>query len=115
MRILSPNVLRPDEDGVVTPIAEAVGHPFKFPPDCIDGAEFFPVKHATPHLMARNILDPKRYHLKYEVDTILLSGSNPIRSDTDAASLFDAEGFFRTFPPESGTDGFFAAVVEQTL
>jgi 16S rRNA (cytosine967-C5)-methyltransferase len=28
-----------------------------------------------------------------------------------AASVVDAEGFFRTFPPKHGTDGFFAAVV----
>jgi anaerobic selenocysteine-containing dehydrogenase len=91
----NPNVLRPDADGVVTPIAEAVGHPFKFPPDCIDGYEFFPIKHATPHLMARNILDPKKYHIRYEVDTILLSGSNPIRSDTDPELFIEA---FRKVP-----------------
>jgi len=36
-----------------------------------------------------------------------------LRSGADAADLFDAEGFFRTFPPESGTDGFFAAVLER--
>jgi anaerobic selenocysteine-containing dehydrogenase len=76
----NPNILRPDADGVVTPIVEAVGHPFKFPPDCIDGAEFFPVKHTTPNLMAKNILNPKRYHLDYEIDTVILGGANPIRS-----------------------------------
>jgi 16S rRNA (cytosine967-C5)-methyltransferase len=36
-----------------------------------------------------------------------------LRSGVAAATLFDAEGFFRTFPPESGTDGFFAAVLER--
>jgi 16S rRNA (cytosine967-C5)-methyltransferase len=36
-----------------------------------------------------------------------------LRSGAEAAGLFDAEGFFRTFPPESGTDGFFAAVLER--
>jgi 16S rRNA (cytosine967-C5)-methyltransferase len=30
-----------------------------------------------------------------------------------AELLFDERGFFRTFPPQSGTDGFFAAVVER--
>jgi 16S rRNA (cytosine967-C5)-methyltransferase len=35
-----------------------------------------------------------------------------LRDGAEAASLFDAEGFFRTFPPESSTDGFFAAVLE---
>jgi 16S rRNA (cytosine967-C5)-methyltransferase len=28
-------------------------------------------------------------------------------------SVVDADGFFRTFPPEHGTDGFFAAVIER--
>jgi len=31
-----------------------------------------------------------------------------------AAALFDSQGFFRTFPPETGTDGFFAAVLERS-
>jgi len=34
-----------------------------------------------------------------------------LREGQTAAELFSAEGFFRTFPPESGTDGFFAAVL----
>jgi 16S rRNA (cytosine967-C5)-methyltransferase len=32
-----------------------------------------------------------------------------------ASLLFDADGFFRTFPPESGTDGFFAAILERSV
>ena len=90
-----PGLFRPDKDGVVTPILEAIGHAFKFPPDRIDGNEFFPLKHATPNLMARNILDPKKYYINYQVDTILLSGSNPIRSDTDAKLFIEA---FRKVP-----------------
>jgi len=35
-----------------------------------------------------------------------------LRSGVAAATLFDADGFFRTFPPESATDGFFAVVLE---
>ena len=91
----NPNVLRPDEDGVVTPIAEAIGHPFKFPPDCIDGSEFFPLKHTTPTLMAKNILNRGKYHLNYEVDIVILSGANPIRSSSDAGLYVEA---FRKVP-----------------
>jgi 16S rRNA (cytosine967-C5)-methyltransferase len=29
-------------------------------------------------------------------------------------SVVDADGFFRTFPPQHGTDGFFAAAIERT-
>ncbi len=36
-----------------------------------------------------------------------------LRPGVPAASLFDREVFFRTFPPESGTDGFFAAVLKR--
>ena len=36
-----------------------------------------------------------------------------LRSETDAAALFDQEAMFRTFPPESQTDGFFAAMLER--
>ena len=37
-----------------------------------------------------------------------------LRDGAAPASLFDANRFFRTFPPESGTDGFFAAVLERS-
>ena len=37
-----------------------------------------------------------------------------LRSGVPADALFDREGFFRTFPPESGTDGFFAAAIERS-
>jgi 16S rRNA (cytosine967-C5)-methyltransferase len=37
-----------------------------------------------------------------------------LRPGVPASSLFDRDGFFRTFPPESGTDGFFAAILERT-
>jgi 16S rRNA (cytosine967-C5)-methyltransferase len=37
-----------------------------------------------------------------------------LRQGVPAPSLFDRDGFFRTFPPESGTDGFFAAALERT-
>jgi 16S rRNA (cytosine967-C5)-methyltransferase len=33
-----------------------------------------------------------------------------LRNPSAAEKFFDADGFFRTFPPEHGTDGFFAAV-----
>ena len=38
-----------------------------------------------------------------------------LRPGVPAASLFDRDGFFRTFPPESGTDGFFAAALERGI
>jgi 16S rRNA (cytosine967-C5)-methyltransferase len=34
------------------------------------------------------------------------------REDIAVEHLVGADGFFRTFPPESGTDGFFAAAIE---
>jgi anaerobic selenocysteine-containing dehydrogenase len=83
IRPANPDSLRPDQDGVIIPILEAVGHPFKFPPDCIDGAEFFPLKHTTPNLMARNILNPKKYHLNYEVEAVVAAGANPVRGTCD--------------------------------
>jgi 16S rRNA (cytosine967-C5)-methyltransferase len=38
---------------------------------------------------------------------------NVIREPVSMESLVAADGFFRTFPPEHGTDGFFAAVLER--
>ena len=36
-----------------------------------------------------------------------------LRKPELAEKLFDAAGYFRTFPPEHHTDGFFAAIFEQ--
>jgi 16S rRNA (cytosine967-C5)-methyltransferase len=36
-----------------------------------------------------------------------------LRDGTTVKEFFGADGFFRTFPPEHGTDGFFAAVLER--
>jgi 16S rRNA (cytosine967-C5)-methyltransferase len=36
-----------------------------------------------------------------------------LRDGADAARLFSPDGAFRTFPPEHGTDGFFAAAIER--
>jgi 16S rRNA (cytosine967-C5)-methyltransferase len=36
-----------------------------------------------------------------------------LRKGADAARLFSPDGVFRTFPPEHGTDGFFAAAIER--
>ena len=42
------------------------------------------------------------------------SGIENILADSvDTKSLVSADGFFRTFPPQHRTDGFFAAVIEQ--
>ncbi|MDR2503030.1 MAG: molybdopterin-dependent oxidoreductase [Deltaproteobacteria bacterium] len=78
-----PDILRPDEDGTVTPIVEAVPRDFHFPPHHIDGGEFFPHKHTTPPIVVRNILDPKRYHLDYDIELFIFAGANPVRSISD--------------------------------
>lgn len=36
-----------------------------------------------------------------------------LQPTADAAALFDARGYFRTWPQRHGTDGFFAAVIEK--
>jgi 16S rRNA (cytosine967-C5)-methyltransferase len=37
-----------------------------------------------------------------------------LRAGLESSDLFDSEGFFRTFPPQSETDGFFAAILGRT-
>ncbi|MFC2007763.1 molybdopterin-dependent oxidoreductase, partial [Chloroflexota bacterium] len=74
-------VLEPDKDGVVKPYAEAIPTPFKFPPDNIDGSEFYPFKHTGPHLAAKAILEPDKYHHDYRVEAWMTVGGNPIRKN----------------------------------
>ena len=73
-----PNMLKPNEDGLVTPILAAAGYPFVYPSDDVMLGTFYPHRHNTPFLAWRAILDPKKYGLPYEVDTLIIFGANPI-------------------------------------
>ena len=85
-----PWVLEPDQDGTVTPINEAIGLEFKFPPDHISMSEFYPHAHATPYITARAILDPEKYYLNYNFEAMLNCGSNSIRSGCDRELFIQA-------------------------
>lgn len=85
-----PHVIHPDKDGISTPIMEAVGLDFKFPPDHICGNEFYPHAHALPYVMARAILEPEKYHIPYEFEAMLNCGANSIRSGLDRELLVRA-------------------------
>ena len=74
-------VLKPTEDGTVTPIMEGIGTAWKFPPDDVQLSSFFPYKHSSPYLAWRVILDPKKYYLPYDVEMIVNYGSNPFVSN----------------------------------
>jgi len=82
--------LEPNEDGIVTPIMEALGTPFKFPPDHVAMNEFYPHSHATPQILARAVLDPEKYYLPYKLEAILLCGANSIRASCDREILIEA-------------------------
>jgi len=86
------NVLEPNEDGVVKPIMETLGTPFKYPPDHADMKEFYPHSHATPYILARAILDPEKYHLPYRLEAMLFCGANSIRSACDRDLFIEAFG-----------------------
>jgi 16S rRNA (cytosine967-C5)-methyltransferase len=74
--------------------------------------------YATCSLEAEENEDVVREALSGDARVRITSGADALlphlRPGIPAASLFDGDGFFRTFPPESGTDGFFAAVLERS-
>ena len=74
--------LSPGPDGVVAPKREAIPVPWKYPPD-IDLAQFYPHRHTTPYLAWKTILDPAKYGLDYELDTLMIYGANPITNGAD--------------------------------
>jgi 16S rRNA (cytosine967-C5)-methyltransferase len=49
----------------------------------------------------------------FKIGDPLASIANILQPAVQAKSVVSADGFFRTFPPEHGTDGFFAAVIER--
>ncbi len=81
--------LEPDEDGVVKVIMEAVGSPFKFPPDTITVKEFYSHAHALPQVAGRVLIDPEKYHLPYRLEAMLNCGANSIRAQMDREILIE--------------------------
>jgi 16S rRNA (cytosine967-C5)-methyltransferase len=73
--------------------------------------------YATCSLEAEENEDVVRAALAERPDIRLASGADALRPHLGdmarAGELFDAQGFFRTFPHVHGTDGFFAAVLER--
>jgi 16S rRNA (cytosine967-C5)-methyltransferase len=73
--------------------------------------------YATCSLEPEENDDVVREALAADPHVYLVSGvdalATHLRPGVPATSLFDRESFFRTFPPESGTDGFFAATLER--
>jgi len=82
--------LEPNEDGIVTPIMEAKGVPFKYPPDHVAMGEFYPHCHAAPQIVARVVLDPEKYYLPYRLEAMLNCGANSIRASCDGELLIEA-------------------------
>jgi anaerobic selenocysteine-containing dehydrogenase len=74
--------LRPGPDGVVSPKREAIPVPWKYPPD-VDLAQFYPHRHTSPYLAWKVVLDPVKYHMPYELDTMMVYGGNPVTNCAD--------------------------------
>ncbi|RLB33176.1 MAG: hypothetical protein DRH11_09590 [Deltaproteobacteria bacterium] len=74
-------IMGPTKDGTVRPGYEAVPKPFKFPPDHVSMAEFYPHQHTGPHLAINAILNPEKYYLPYRVEAWMSVGGNPIRQN----------------------------------
>lgn len=82
--------IEPTEDGTMRPGYEAEERPFTFPPDHVGLVEFFPNCHTTPHLAVNAILEPKKYHLDYEVKAWFSVGGNPIRMNAQPEKYVEA-------------------------
>jgi 16S rRNA C967 or C1407 C5-methylase (RsmB/RsmF family) len=60
-------------------------------------------------LVVREVLDALAGAFK--IADPLESIHSILQPSVPATSVVSADGYFRTFPPEHGTDGFFAAVI----
>ncbi len=79
--------LQPDEDGVRIPNYESgagyLGYKWTWPLTFADLRQFYPMSHTLVWGLAKNIMDPKKYHAAYEIDTLMSVGGGPVRSSYD--------------------------------
>lgn len=71
-------VLVPTEDGTVTPVMEALGEHFEYPPSHFDLAEYFPHRHSSIYNLFRTMLDPEKYGLKIKPKGMFIVGGNSV-------------------------------------
>ncbi len=81
--------LSPGLDGVVSPKREAISVPWKYPPD-VDQAQFYPHRHTTPYLAWKAVLDPAKYGMDYELDSLMIYGGNPVTNCSDSEEAISA-------------------------
>jgi anaerobic selenocysteine-containing dehydrogenase len=84
--------LQPDEDGVRIPNYESgagfLGYPWSWPLTFADLRQFYPMSHTLVWGLAKNILEPEKYHAAYEIETLMSVGGGPVRSSYDR-NLFE--------------------------
>lgn len=83
-------VLKPDADGTVHPAHEAIGVPFKYPPQSVDLSEYFPHRHAMPYLAFAAMKDPEKYGLEYKIQGALCHGGNTVIGSVTPDKMADA-------------------------
>lgn len=86
----SPATIFPDEDGVLAQKSESAGEPWHWPPVSADSRSFYPMAHTKITQLAKAILDPKAYHLPYEIEVLFTCGGNPIHAGFDRKLFEDA-------------------------
>ncbi len=86
--------LQADDDGMLKATSsmanQAMGTPFKFPPDRLDMTEIYPMKHSTPHLVWKAIAEPEKYYIKYPIKAMMVHGGNPITSNANRTNVLKA-------------------------
>lgn len=93
-----PPWLTPGHDGTVEVMFPGAGHwkvlhhgtEFKYPPTTMDTHEFYPIGHSSAHIAARSIADPKKYHLNYEIDVMMIHGGNAIANNANYQEVVDS-------------------------
>lgn len=86
--------LQPDDDGILKATSQMasqnMGSPFVFPPDALDMAGLYPMKHNTTVLGWKAILDPEKYYIEYPVKALMIHAANPVTSNANKERVIEA-------------------------
>lgn len=86
--------LHPDKDGVLEArrqmANQVTGADIVFPPQTIDMGDFYPMRHAAIPLAWKTINDPKKYHIEYPINVMMIHGGDPIGSVANGPEVVSA-------------------------
>ncbi len=86
--------LHADQDGILeargSMAGQVTGEDIVFPPPAVNIGTYYPMRHSPTLLSWKVIIDPKKYHIEYPINFMIIHGGDPIGSIANGPEVAEA-------------------------